>query len=214
MRLSYDLEKLDEADLADNPLDQFQAWLGDAVQCSEIVEPNALVLSTIGPELTTRSVLMKGIDSRGMTFYTNYGSRKAAAIAHNPRVALLFPWYPLHRQVAVTGTASKVSREEAAAYFAVRPHLSQLGAMASDQSSPIDSRDVLENRMAQLQRDFPDGSEVPLPDDWGGYLVTVDSIEFWQGRLSRLHDRLRFEATAASHDLGDPSQWRVQRYAP
>ena len=214
MRLHYDKFTLDDSQLASNPLEQFRLWLADAVDCPEIVEPNALVLATSGDGLTTRSVLMKGIDERGLTFYTNYDSRKARSIAADPAVALLFPWYPLHRQVAVTGTAAKVSREEAAEYFAVRPHLSQLGAMASDQSEPIDSRAVLEERMAELQDRYPDGTHVDLPDDWGGYLVTVDTIEFWQGRQSRLHDRLRFEAVGTKRDIADPDCWRVQRYAP
>ena len=218
MRISYDRDQLVEADLAATPLEQFQSWLHDAVAAGtdSIIEPNAMVLSTISSAsvISSRSVLLKGIDSRGLTFYTNYGSRKADEIAGHPQVSVVFPWYPLHRQVIVQGRITKVTREESFAYYQTRPHLSQLGAIASAQSSEIDSREVLEARMAELIAQYPDGAEVPMPDFWGGYLIEVDTMEFWQGRRSRLHDRLRFIATGESHQLDDPHAWRVQRYSP
>lgn len=217
MRIDYDKDQLLESDLASNPLEQFNRWLHDAVAVGPdvIIEPNAMVLSTISAsnEISSRSVLLKGIDERGLTFYTNYGSRKAQEIAAHAQATVVFPWYPLHRQVIVSGNVTKVSREESQEYFHIRPHQSQLGAMASAQSSPIDSRDVIESQMAQLQAQYPEGSAVPFPDNWGGYLIQVDHIEFWQGRRSRLHDRLRF-LSQGGHDLANPDNWKVQRYSP
>mgnify|MGYP006270032319 CR=1 FL=1 len=214
MRLDYDRETLEESALAATPLEQFQRWLDDAVAEPAIVEPNAMVLGTLGDVPHARSVLLKAIDQRGLTFYTNYGSRKAADMAGTTAVSALFPWYPLHRQVIVTGDVTRVSREESAEYFHSRPHTSQLGAMASAQSAPIASRQVLEDTMAALQQRYPEGTNVPLPDNWGGYLISVDTMEFWQGRRSRLHDRLRFERTGSTSDLTMASAWRVQRYSP
>ncbi len=218
MRISYDRDKLHEDDLASTPLEQFNRWLHDAVAVGTdaLIEPNAMVLSTISSSslISSRSVLLKAIDPRGLTFYTNYGSRKADEIEHHPQVSVVFPWYPLHRQVVVQGTVTKVSREESFAYFQTRPHLSQLGAICSAQSTEIESREVIENRMAELIAEFPEGTEVPMPDFWGGYLITVDTMEFWQGRRSRLHDRLRFINTGASQLLDDPQAWRVSRFSP
>ena len=218
MRISYDRDQLLEADLAATPLEQFQRWLHDAVEIGtdKIIEPNAMVLSTISAqsEISSRSVLLKAVDERGLTFYTNYGSRKAAEIEGHPQVSVVFPWYPLHRQVAVQGRITKVSREESFAYYQTRPHLSQLGAIASAQSSELESRESLEARMAELVEQYPEGTEVPMPDFWGGYLIEVDTMEFWQGRRSRLHDRLRFIANGDSHQLDDPNAWRVQRFSP
>ena len=216
MRISYDLDQLNESDLASTPLEQFTTWLSAAVANENILEPNAMVLSTVDGQgaPSSRSVLLKGIDERGLTFYTNYGSAKASHMGTNNHVSVVFPWYSLHRQIIVTGKATKVSRDESLAYFQTRPHLSQLGAIVSAQSAPIDSRDVLETRMQELIEEFPDGTTVPLPDQWGGYLITVNTMEFWQGRRSRLHDRLRFIATGDNHNISDPTAWRVQRYSP
>jgi pyridoxamine 5'-phosphate oxidase len=214
MRITYDKSILTEEQLAATPLEQFQLWLRDAVDDPSILEPNAMVLATSESSPTTRTVLLKAIDDRGLSFYTNYGSRKAAQMAANNAVSVLFPWYSLHRQVSVIGTVSQVSREESAEYFETRPHTSQLGAHASAQSTPIASREPLETAMAQLEEQYPEGTQVPLPENWGGYLITVDSIEFWQGRRSRLHDRLRFERVGSSHNLSDAHAWKVQRYSP
>jgi pyridoxamine 5'-phosphate oxidase len=218
MRVHYDRDVLHESDLAATPLEQFRAWLGDAVALGAdvLIEPNAMVLSTSDAAgvVSSRSVLLKGIDDRGLVFYTNYGSHKAQHIADHPQVSVVFPWYPLHRQVIVSGTITKVSRAESQEYFATRPHKSKLGAMVSEQSAVIESRDVLETRMEQLHEQYPGGTEVPMPDFWGGYLISVDSMEFWQGRRSRLHDRLRFVRSGDEHDLSNPSAWQVIRLSP
>jgi pyridoxamine 5'-phosphate oxidase len=218
MRISYDKDQLNETDLASTPLAQFTKWLSEAVAVGkdELIEPNAMVIAVRNADdvVSTRSVLLKGVDARGLTFYTNYGSAKADAIAANSQVSVTFPWYPLHRQVNIVGTAKKVSREESAAYFDTRPHGSKLGAIVSAQSSVIDSREVLETRMKELEAQYPEGTDVPLPDAWGGYLIEVESMEFWQGRRSRLHDRLRFVQSGDSSDLSDPTAWKVIRLSP
>jgi len=215
MRISYDKDMLLEDDLAATPLEQFNTWLHDAIAVGtdQLIEPNAMVISTVDATgvVSSRSVLLKGIDERGLTFFTNYGSKKAQDMATNAHVSVVFPWYPLHRQVIVTGTVTKVSREESANYFHSRPHKSQLGAIASAQSSVIDSRDVLESRMAELVTQYPDGTEIPMPDFWGGYLIEVTTMEFWQGRRSRLHDRLRFVRVASNSSLNDSDAWKVIR---
>jgi len=218
MRINYDKDQLNETDLASTPLAQFTKWLSEAVAVGkdELIEPNAMVIAVRNADdvISTRSVLLKGVDARGLTFYTNYGSTKADAIAANSQVSITFPWYPLHRQVNVLGTATKVSREESGAYFETRPHGSKLGAIVSAQSSVIDSREVLETRMKELEAQYPEGTDVPLPDAWGGYLIEVESMEFWQGRRSRLHDRLRFVKAGDSSDLSDPTAWKVIRLSP
>jgi pyridoxamine 5'-phosphate oxidase len=218
MRINYDKDQLNETDLASTPLAQFTKWLSEAIAVGkdELIEPNAMVIAVRSQDdvISTRSVLLKGIDARGLTFYTNYSSTKAYAIAANSQVSITFPWYPLHRQVNIVGTATKVSREESGAYFETRPHGSKLGAIVSAQSTQIDSREVLETRMKELEAQYPEGSEVPLPDVWGGYLITVSAMEFWQGRRSRLHDRLRFVKAGDSSDLSDPAAWKVIRLSP
>jgi pyridoxamine-phosphate oxidase len=218
MRIVYDKSELLETDLAATPLEQFNRWLLEAVYVGPevIIEPNAMVLATADPDLvvTTRSVLLKGIDSRGLSFYTNYNSRKAKIMSQNANVSVTFPWYQLHRQVCVTGQVSKLSSAESEEYFYSRPHKSQLGAIVSAQSKLIDSREVLESAMLELEAKYPEGTKIPMPDNWGGFLISVTSIEFWQGRRSRLHDRLRFVQSGSSDDLSDESAWKVVRVSP
>jgi pyridoxamine 5'-phosphate oxidase len=218
MRIVYNKSELLESSLATTPLEQFNKWLSEVVSLGSevVIEPNAMVLATVDEAgvVTTRSVLLKGIDKRGLSFYTNYNSRKAQAIAANSAVSITFPWYPLHRQITVVGTATKLSAAESAEYFYSRPHKSQLGAIVSAQSEVIESRAILETTMASLEEKYPEGTVIPMPDNWGGYLISVESMEFWQGRQSRLHDRLRFVKTGQSTDLSDSSVWKVIRVSP
>jgi len=202
-------------DLHESPLAQFQAWLGDATDAG-LTDPNALVLATASTDgqPSARSVLLKAADERGFSFFTNLGSRKGAELAANPRVSLDFPWYTLHRQVVVVGRAELLPRDEVAAYFATRPRGSQIGAWASRQSQVIEDRDLLEEQVREVEARFPDGTDVPVPDFWGGWLVRPETIEFWQGRRSRLHDRLRFRATSQSPNLGTSADWIVERLSP
>jgi pyridoxamine 5'-phosphate oxidase len=218
LRRNYDEGRLLESDIAANPLDQFSRWFDDAVAAS-IVEPNAMVLATSDADgiPSARTVLLKSIDQRGFVFYTNHQSRKGRALADNPRASLVFPWYPLSRQIIVVGDVTSVSRAEAAEYFSSRPYASRLGAWASEQSSIISSRDVLKARYAELAAAFPDSGsadDVPLPDFWGGFLVRPVSVEFWQGRPSRLHDRLRFVRAHDEALLDDAAAWTTERLSP
>lgn len=209
LRRSYLRSTLSEADLAPDPVAQFVAWFAE-VRDAGIVEPNALVLCTAGSDArpSARTVLLKDVDERGFTIYTNYASRKGRDIAANPWVSMLFPWHAVERQVIVTGRAERVSRAESADYFASRPYGSRIGALASPQSSVIASRTELEERYAALVKQHPEGGDVPLPSQWGGYRIVPDAVEFWQGRPNRLHDRLRYR-----RDLPD-GLWTVERLAP
>ena len=208
MRRSYSDAGLET--LPNNPFEAFAMWLKDAHENPVIVEANAMVLSTVtaDSQINTRTVLLKDISEGGFTFFTNYQSRKAHGIELNPNVSLLFPWYAMERQVSISGIAEKVSAEESDDYFATRPWGSQIGAWASAQSSHLASREELEQRFAGAAEKWPEGSAVPRPAHWGGYRVIPLDIEFWQGRYSRLHDRLRYERTATSGD------WELSRYYP
>ena len=210
MRLSYGQAGLADSDLAADPIEQFKKWLGQAAENIMVVEANAMVLSTItdGAPIS-RTVLLKDVSTEGFTFFTNYLSRKAKAIAEVPKVSLLFPWYPMERQVIIIGSAEKVSAQESDDYFAARPWGSQIGATASAQSTELDSRQTLEKRYAELAEKYPEGSVVPRPEYWGGYLVRPVSIEFWQGRHSRLHDRLRYVRSDSQK-----TDWQVKRLNP
>ncbi|MCI2239939.1 pyridoxamine 5'-phosphate oxidase [Paenibacillus sp. TRM 82003] len=217
-RVDYGARSFEPDDLAGHPLAQFQRWYSEAVEAA-VPEPNAVTLATAGPDgPSARTVLLKGVDGRGFVFYTNQRSRKALAIAHDPRVALLFTWHGPHRQVAVRGRAEAVPRTETEAYFASRPHGSRIGAWASEQSRPIASSAELRAREEELRRRFPDtGSpdDVPAPPHWGGYLVRAHEVEFWQGRTSRLHDRLvLLSRDGAPAALDDPAAWRLERRQP
>lgn len=200
-----------EEDLAATWLDQFQRWFADAVAATEIVEPNAMVVTSATPSgvPSARTVLLKGVDERGFVFFTNYTSRKATEIAANPAVCLLFPWHPIGRQVIVGGAAERVDRSETEAYFATRPRASQLGAWASPQSQVV-SRDELEAAFAETEARFP--TDVPAPPHWGGLVVRPVTVEFWQGRPGRLHDRLRYRLR--DEDRLTDRAWVIERLAP
>ena len=206
LRQNYTLKTLELGTLDPDPTEQFRTWLDEAIH-AQLLEPNAMTLATVDEsgQPSARVVLLKGLDERGFVFYSNYESRKAQEIAGNAKVALVFNWLGLERQVRVQGEVSKVSREESLAYFKSRPHTSQLGAWASHQSQVIEGREVLEERLAELQNEYNEG-EVPLPPFWGGYRVNPHAVEFWQGRPSRLHDRFLYSLE------GDG--WRIERLAP
>ena len=218
MRISYEKFELTEESLAANPLEQFNKWLADAIEAGTqaIPEPNAMVLSTVNSasEVHSRTVLLKSLSETGLVFFTNYQSQKAQDLDQNPNVSVVFPWYVLHRQVIVTGSVAKVSREDSKNYFVTRPHKSQLAAHISEQSAQIPSRSALEDQMNNLEQQFPEGSPIPLPNHWGGYLITVKSMEFWQGRRSRLHDRLKYQRTNESGLLNQADAWQVTRLSP
>jgi len=213
LRVTYDEGTLDAADLSADPLTQFGAWFNEAVAAPAIVEPNAMVLATADSrgQVSSRTVLLKGVDSRGLSFYTNLGSRKSRDLRDNPHASVTFPWFAMHRQVVVVGEVEELDREEVLAYFRSRPHASQLGAWVSEQSTIIDSREGLDRHWRELHEQYPPGSEVPLPEHWGGWLIRPHSIEFWQGRPSRLHDRLRYRGSGL---LSDASQWTIERLSP
>ncbi|MGI9341524.1 MAG: pyridoxamine 5'-phosphate oxidase [Gammaproteobacteria bacterium] len=206
LRREYRVKPLHREDLNTDPLAQFDTWFNEAMAV-EAMDANAMSLATAAPDgqPSLRTVLLKFYDRSGFVFYTNLGSRKADEIDANAKVALLFYWHELHRQVKVTGSASKISNAENVAYFMRRPRDSQLGAWVSRQSSLISSRSVLENTFAQMKEKFAAG-EVPLPSFWGGYRVAPTSIEFWQGRENRLHDRFMYSL----HD----DRWDIARLAP
>jgi len=214
LRISYTLGSLSEADLLPAPLAQFRVWFAAAV-ASGVQEPNAMVLATATQDgqPSVRTVLLKEADEQGFAFYTNLGSRKSRELSANPGASLVFPWLALHRQVVVVGRAELVDRDTVATYFRSRPRESQLGAWTSQQSSVIEGREVLESRFAELQARYP--GEVPVPDFWGGWLIRPASIEFWQGRPSRLHDRLRFRSVVTGPaDLSVAEHWDVERLSP
>lgn len=208
LRESYERATLSEDDLAPTWLAQFEAWLADAL-ASGMPEPHAMVLATAAGDGApgARTVLLRGVDERGLRFNTNYRSRKGRELGANPRATLLFPWYGLQRQVILDGDVERATAEESDAYFAQRPRASRIAAAASPQSEPIAGRDELERRFAELEAEYEGVDDPPRPDHWGGYLVVPRAVEFWQGRRNRLHDRLRFRR-------GDGGEWVVERLAP
>jgi len=208
MRRQYGEVGLVESDLPAEPIALFNSWLADAAANEIVVEANAMVLSTVtsdGP--SSRTVLLKDLTQDGFTFFTNYGSNKAKAIADNSNVSLLFPWYAMERQVIILGSAKKISRKDSESYFATRPRTSQIGAWASEQSSQLSSRDELEKKFKEFEAKFPENSTIPTPPTWGGYVVNPKSIEFWQGRYSRLHDRIQYVRDESSN-------WQRRRLNP
>jgi pyridoxamine 5'-phosphate oxidase len=199
---------LTEDDLAGTWVIQFERWLTDAIT-ADLPEPNAMVLATADGQgrPSARNVLLKGCDERGLVYYTNYDSRKGKELAVNPYASAVFSWLPLFRQVRVDGVVAPVSREETEAYFALRPRDARIGAWASPQSAVIASRADLDATVAAAEERFAGMPEPPPPPNWGGYRLTPDAVEFWQGRENRLHDRLRFRRT-------DTGEWVVERLAP
>lgn len=206
LRKDYSLAGLTEKDLARDPYRQFEKWFQEA-EAAKLPEPNAMTLATANREgvPSSRIVLLKGVDGRGFVFYTNYESRKGRDLEGNPRASLLFPWHAFERQVIADGKVSKVTREETEAYFHSRPRLSQLAAWASQQSAIISGRSVLEQSMRAVEQKYA-GQEVPVPPQWGGYRLVPETIEFWQGRRSRLHDRLRYRR--------EKDSWVIERLSP
>ena len=207
MRRQYASRSLDLADLHADPFSQFDLWMREAIE-TELLEPNAMALATVSATgaPSVRTVLLKGFDARGLVFYTNYTSAKARDLAANTQVACLFQWLPLERQVSVRGRAEKISTEESLKYFLSRPHESQIGAWASQQSQVITTRALLEEKFAEMKNKFQVGA-VPLPEFWGGYRVVPQTFEFWQGRPSRLHDRFVYRQEAAQ-------SWQINRLMP
>ncbi|GAA5511363.1 pyridoxine/pyridoxamine 5'-phosphate oxidase [Deinococcus carri] len=208
LRLSYTRGELRRADLDPDPLRQFQGWLDEALSAG-LREPYALSLATADAagRPSVRTVLLRGADERGLTFYTNYESHKGHDLSENPRAEMLFFWAELERQVRASGPVVRVPEEESTAYFHARPRESQLAAHASDpQSAPIASREALEAKLAAFHDRYPEGTPVPKPDFWGGYRVQVQEWEFWQGRASRVHDRFRY--------VREGEGWRVDRLMP
>jgi pyridoxamine 5'-phosphate oxidase len=199
---------LDVDDLAGTWHEQFDRWFADAMAAG-LPEPNAMVLSTADAtgRPSARTVLLKGIDERGLVFFTNYESAKGAELRANPYAALLFPWFPMMRQIAVRGTVTEVDRVETETYFAGRPRTSQIAAWASPQSRVLPDRAALDDRFTATERRFPAESAVPAPPHWGGLRVAPETVEFWQGRSGRLHDRLRYRRT-------DQGEWIIERLAP
>lgn len=209
MRREYAMDALKRSDLADNPVEQFNLWLEQAIAAG-LSDPTAMTVATVDEhgQPFQRIVLLKNVDDEGFVFYTNLGSRKAQHLQHNHRISLHFPWHPMERQVHITGTIEKLTARENMKYFVSRPKESQLAAWASKQSSRVSARSVLEGKYMELKAKFSEG-KIPIPTFWGGYRVKVETIEFWQGGEHRLHDRFIY----TKQDALD-AEWDVARLAP
>jgi len=205
LRVSYEQGELNESDITHNPFEQFNLWLQDAIN-NDVPEPNAMVLSTVNKQgqPSARNVLLKSADENGFIFFSNKTSDKATDLKHNPHCSLLFSWLPQHRQVIVKGKAKEISMQDSDSYFQTRPYGSRISAWVSDQSKVIKNREELEVKVKEFMDKYPEN--VPMPSHWGGYLVKPESIEFWQGRPSRLHDRIRFTKKA--------NNWTIERISP
>ena len=207
LREEYSRAGLTEADLEADPVAMFRRWLDDAITAG-LHEPNAMVVATVSADgrPSSRMVLLKGVSDAGFVFFTNRESRKGQELAANPRCAVLFPWHPLERQVRIDGSATPLEEAYVAAYFAIRPRGAQLGAWASHQSRPVAGRDELEAAYDEMAARYPEPEPVPVPEEWGGYVVRPEVVEFWQGRPGRMHDRLVYTRS--------PDGWTTQRLAP
>ena len=207
VRKEYATQGLTESDLDPNPFTQFQHWYEEAV-AADVIEPNAMTVATATRDgiPSARTILLKGFDERGFTFYTNYESQKGKELAENPNAALVFYWATFERQIRITGVINKISPEESEAYFKSRPMGAQLGAWVSLQSQVIPNREVLEERLTELMNEFADTDNVPMPPYWGGYCLVPSAIEFWQGRVNRLHDRFRYTR--------QENEWLIERLSP
>ena len=208
-RIQYETAGLERSDLHDNPFFQWHTWYGQAAEAG-VTEPNAMTVSTIGLDglPDSRIVLARGVDDTGIVFYTNYASEKSEQLQKKPVASAVFGWLDLHRQVRLRGNVIQVSQQQSDEYFASRPRDSQLGAWASPQSQVISDRSVLTERLEQFRKQF-DGTDVPRPPSWGGWLIAPTMFEFWQGRPSRLHDRFRYSRPNASD-----TAWTIERLAP
>ena len=195
---------INKEDLKSSPVEQFSLWFSQAME-SDIVEPTAMSLATSDDSIGIRTVLLKYFDEKGFVFYTNYESKKSKQMQKNPQAAILFPWLALERQVKIIGKVEKISKLESLKYFSSRPKGSQIGAWASEQSSRISSRSILIEQFESMKKKFSNG-EIPLPEFWGGYRVIPQSIEFWQGRANRLHDRFIYER--------EEGEWTISRLSP
>ena len=208
MRRQYGEHGLIEGELPLNPIELFNTWLTQAAENEIVVEANAMVLSTeVDDQPTSRTVLLKDLTEGGFTFFSNYESSKGKQISENKNVSLLFPWYSMERQVIVIGSATRIARGDSEKYFATRPRPSQIGAWASEQSTELSSRQELENKFKELETKFANEKVIPTPPHWGGYIVYPISIEFWQGRYSRLHDRIRYVREKNNN-------WQLKRLNP
>ncbi|WP_282180752.1 pyridoxamine 5'-phosphate oxidase [Maribacter stanieri] len=207
-RKSYEKSALMEDSISDNPIQLFQTWFYEVEKSDGVDEPNAMTVSTVGLDgfPKSRVVLLKKYTHEGFIFYTNYNSEKGRALSENPKICLSFFWPSLERQIIIKGTAEKLAKNLSDGYFESRPDGSKLGALVSDQSTVIESRGVLEDKLSQLEKEYS-GKEIERPEHWGGYLVRPVSMEFWQGRPNRLHDRIRYTLT-------EDFDWKMDRLAP
>ena len=209
MRQEYSAEPFDISDVAEDPIQQFARWFKEATE-AELVEPNATILATVGEhgKPAARVLLLKGFDKNGFVFFTNYNSRKGKELKHTPFAAMVFNWLELQRQVRIEGSVVKISPDDSTRYFQSRPRGSQIGAWASPQSKVIDNRSTLEDTVEQLEQQYQNQGSLPRPEHWGGYLIKPTLVEFWQGRASRLHDRVQYTRKDGN------SAWTIERLAP
>ncbi len=208
LRRDYAAHTLDITDVQTNPFNQFEIWMTEALD-SQVLEANAMVLSTLTKDKrpTARVVLLKGFDAEGLVFFTNYNSRKSQEMEQNPYACLVFNWLELQRQVRIEGTVERISAKASTAYFQSRPKGSQIGAWVSPQSQVISGRSILEEKVKEVEAKYQDVEPLPRPEHWGGFVVKPTLIEFWQGRMSRLHDRIQYSK------VGD-DDWKIERLAP